>query len=99
MNIGKEITGLLEQALKEQGRDLGKSSALVADYARQRANHLAQIHGQPGWERAVKAEAESVLAYGTLQMVDEADAADARLLGILEGTLGLCARLVAGGVL
>lgn len=91
MNLGT----LLEAAAKETGLELVKTAAEVTAYAAQRALHLASIVGESGYDEALTAEADSVALFAGIHAVKAADAADARLLGIIQGALMAAA---AGGV-
>lgn len=63
------------------------NAASVAAYAAQRAAHLATIFGEPGFDEAVKAEIQNVALEAGIAAVDSADAADARIVGIITGAL------------
>jgi len=79
--------GVLTSAITATGVSLKKSAADVALYTTQRAAHLSTLVGQPGYEEAVAAERDAVLLYAGVAAVREADAADMRLVGIIEGVL------------
>ena len=92
----EQLIEQLKAALAETGRELGDTAEAVAAYARERAFHLATIQGQPGFELAVIAERDSILLFAGIQLVDEADAADERVKGILEGGLSVAAGVIKG---
>lgn len=94
MDIGKELIGLLRDELEMTGRCLKDGGRGLAKYAAARAKHLSKLVGQPGFDEALEAERDNVMMRATLQLVDEADAADARLLNLLHGALALAARLL-----
>lgn len=76
-----------EQALKQTGADLAALPAEVAAYAAQRGAHLATYGQVPGFLRAVEAEADSVWLFATRRAMNKADAADARVWGLIQGLL------------
>ena len=82
--------------LAESGRELGDTSESVANYARGRAIYLSTLTDDPGFALAVRAEQDNVLLYAGIALVDEADAADARIKGLLEGVLSVAAGVIKG---
>ena len=94
MDIGKELVDLLKDELELTGRCLKGGGLNLSRYVADRAKHLSKIIGQPGFDLALEAERDNVMAKATMQLVDEADAADARLLNLLLGALTLAARLL-----
>lgn len=95
-NTTKALQGALEQALRDTGVSLQKSAADVAVYASQRAEHLATIAGQPGFDRALIAERDAVRIYAGRSSVREGDAADHRIHGIIEGGLAVLVGALGG---
>lgn len=95
MNVGDELERLLKDAAKETGRDLQFNTVAVAAYAAERTAYLSTLVGQPGFEEAVRAERDNVALKAGLTAVATADAADARLIGIIQGVLFLGARSLA----
>ena len=93
--IEVDIRKLWEDALAETGRSFQTASADVAKYAAERAAVLAQAVREPGFEEAVRAERNALLHKLEIEAIDEADATDARLIGLLQGTLAFGARLLA----
>lgn len=91
-----ELKGALSSAIAATGASLKQSAAEVALFTAQRTAHLATLVGQPGFEEAVVAERNSVAMFAGIKAVEEADAADARLLGLIEGVLLVGARAAAG---
>jgi len=81
----------LESALTETGLQLQRSAAEVAAYTAQRALHLSTIVGQPGYAEAVKAERDAVALYAGITAVNNADAADNRIIGIIQSGIALLA--------
>ncbi len=93
MSIGKDLADLVQQAGKDAGLDLRTSAADVAAYAEKRVAHLRLAVGEPGFDRALKAEADNVLMYALEKSIDSADANDARLWGLIAGALSIAATL------
>ncbi len=69
----------------------------VAEYAAQRAEHLASLVGKAGFAQAVEAERHNVELRAAIVVADLSDAAMARLAGGLEAVLSLGAGLNAHG--
>lgn len=86
-----EIEGLLRDAVAETGAHLQKTAAEVAEYAADRARHLSTLFGQPGFQEAVRAERDNVALYAGIRSLEEGEATDARLSGILQGALAMLA--------
>lgn len=93
--IKDEIRTLLQGVVNETGRNLAGSAEDVAQYAAERAQHLARIYDQPGFDLALKAERDNVAMFAGIALVDQADAIDARILGIIEGALSIAKRVLA----
>ena len=89
------LKDLLEQAMRETVARLKRSAFEVAAYTTQRTTHLAGLAGQPGFAEAVTAERDAVATFAGIRAVGEADAADSRILGIIEGALAVAAGAVA----
>ena len=83
------IRSALDAALRETGAQLQRSTADVAAYTASRAAHLAAIAGQPGVDEAVIAERDAVWLYAAGRAVASADAADARVIGLIHGALAV----------
>ncbi len=97
--VAEDIIGLIRQNAVEAGVDLAESLTEATAYAAERAEHLASIVGEIGFEEAVQAERDSVLLRATSDAIQSADQIDARLLGIVEGAMTLGARAIAVAVL
>ena len=95
MNVADELERLLKDAAKETGRDLKANLAEVTLYAAERTAYLSTLVGQPGFEEAVRAERDNVTLKSGIASVKAADAADARVVGIIQGVLFLGARALA----
>lgn len=92
--LKQEFLVLIEDAVADTGATLEKSASEVAHYAAERADHLSSIVGEPGFDEAVKAERDNVALFAAMSAVENADAADARLKGMLQGALAMGAKLI-----
>lgn len=63
-------------------------------YAEERIAHLKTIEHEKGYEEAVRAEASSMQLMIVGRVIDEADAADRQLWGLLEGLLTMAVRVL-----
>lgn len=95
MNVADELERLLKDASRETGRDLKGNLAEVTMYAAERTSYLSTLVGQKGFEEAVRAERDNVALKAGIKSVKAADAADARIVGIIQGVLFLGARALA----
>ncbi len=84
-----QFTAALDTALRETGLQLEKSAHEVAVYAALRSVQLTKAVGQKGFQEAVVAERDAVALYAGIQAVNNADAADARILGLIHGALAM----------
>lgn len=82
-----DIGKLLEAAAAATGTELKRSAREVTLYVAGRTAHLVAIANEPGFEEALAAEADSVALYAGVHAVSNADGADARVRGIIEGAL------------
>ena len=98
MKIGDELKTLLKDATTELGVELSGNLVEAALYADQRAAYLATIVGQVGFDLALRAERDSVALKLGLETVASADAADYRLVGIIQGVLAIGAKALTGGL-
>lgn len=94
-----EFMGVLMSGLEETGVDLQADLADVRLYASEQLAVLALAVGEPGYAAAVIAARDNVLMKMGLSVVSAADAADNRIIGIVQGALALGAKVIAGGAL
>lgn len=94
--IGGDFLDLVVNAAKETGVELATDASEIAAYAADRSRHLSSIVGQEGFREALIAERDNVALKAGIAAVDAAEAADRRILGVLEGGLSLGARALAG---
>lgn len=78
---------VLEQQLKDTGRELRATPREVAAYAAQRAAHLTSIANDPHIMDAVYAERDAVALYAGVVVTDKADATDVRIASVIQGML------------
>lgn len=86
-----EFIEMLKDELKQTGRSLEVSVQELRQYVAERAAHLAQGIGQPGYQDMVRIERDNVVLAAGLKSVEEADAADQRIIGIIQAALGFLA--------
>ena len=84
-----KLRDAIAASLRETGGSLKTSSAEVAAYAATRAAHLATISNEPGFDEALIAERDNVLAFAGVSAVRNADAVDARIIGLIHGALAV----------
>ncbi len=93
-----ELADLLIEQAKGAGVDLKESLDGVRVYAAERMAHLATCVGEPGYQEAVIAEAQNVAMEAAIRAIDQAAAADARLLGIIQGALAIGSKVLVAAV-
>lgn len=95
MDTKHQFEQLLKDALKETGASMSASAKEVAQFMHERALHLSAIAGQPGFDQALRAERNSVAMRAGLKLADNAELADQRLVGLIQGMLGIAAGALA----
>lgn len=93
----KEFTQLLTGLLKETGTDLKRQGFEVAAYSQQQMRKLSSAVGQRGWDEALIASRDAIALFAGIEALDAAKAADARVIGAIEGALAIGARALATG--
>lgn len=93
--LGQDLADMLVAQAHQAGSDLRIDLESVRAYAAERMAHLATCVGQPGYFEAVEAEAHSVALEAAGRAIDQADASDARLVGIIQGALTVGAKAIA----
>lgn len=81
------INELLEDVLEETGAQLSVSKDDLVQYTAERGAHLATIVDEPGFSLALRAERDSIALYAGLNASLAAEAADARMVGTIQGVL------------
>lgn len=97
IDMGQQFFDTLLEPLKALGIDLGDHGASIKTFAAESMAKLATLAGQAGYEMAVEAERDSVLAKAGIQLAKAADGADAKALGLVEGALRMGAGFLTGG--
>ena len=97
MNTTDDFMDSLKASLAETGRDLGADLDKVRAKAAEQMAMLALSAGEPGYGRAVIAARDNVAMAAGLAAVRDADAADARIIGVIQGSLFFGAKVIAGG--
>ena len=95
MDTTKQFKQLLADAVKETGVDLKESLDSVAEFMSARALHLYTIVNEPGFIQALRAERNRTAIHAGLQVAVDADKADHRILGLIQGALALAASAIA----
>lgn len=78
---------LLRAELRATRTDLADGADELVRYMAERAAHLTTLAGQPGFHRAVVAERNAVALKAGLDATLQAEAADARIVGVITGIL------------
>ncbi len=78
---------LLRSALEETGVSLKISTDELARYVAQQAATLLKAVGEPGFDKALIAARNAVALKAGLNATLEAEAADARIVGVIQGVL------------
>jgi hypothetical protein len=87
--IGDALADLLKAHAEETATSIKGDLQQVAAYANQRLAHLRSIVNEPGYRRAVIAERDSIALQAAGRAIDQADAADAKLIGIIDGAISI----------
>ncbi len=78
---------LLRDALKETGVNLKISADELVRYTAEQAYRLSQAAGEPGFDKALLAARNAVALKAGLNATLQAEAADARIVGVISGVL------------
>jgi hypothetical protein len=90
-DVGEELAALLRNATSEFGRSIKGNLKEVAAYTNARLAHLraAAAANEPGLDKALRAERDSIMLMTAGVTVKSADAFDQRLFGLVEGALSI----------
>lgn len=94
-DVTEDLKALFQDAIEETGVSLQVGAAELAAYAAERSAHLATLVSDPGFQLAVRAERDAVALRAGITAVQQADAADARIVGVIQGALSFAAGLIA----
>lgn len=91
MNTQEEFEKLLQSELEETGQALAMAPKKLAAYMAERATHLSMLKtsGEPGFERALRAETRAIALKAGIVASGELDGIDNRIFGIIQGALTL----------
>lgn len=92
----KQLGDHLEDTARRIGLQLEGDAQAWREYAAERMLHLSGILDQPGYLEAVTTEAVNVALKAAGSAVDNADAVDRELIGVIAGGLVVGARALAG---
>lgn len=92
--IGITLIGGLVAIAEEVGEEVVENLDAASEYAADRAEHLSYIVGEPGWDEAVKAEADNVVIEVALRTVASADEFDDKLLQSARFSLALVSQAI-----
>jgi len=82
-----DFDDLLRAALRETRADISVDADELVRYTAERGAHLSTLAGQPGFQRALVAERNAIALKAGLDATLQAEAADARLVGVIQGIL------------
>lgn len=88
-DVAKQLESVLADALKETGASASMAAKELAVEVQASAARLSAAVGQPGYDQALRAERDTLALKAGLKIVAEGDAADARLVGVIQGAIGI----------
>lgn len=95
--LSDNFSSVINEALQGEGVDLKNASDEFRQFSAQKIVELAACVGQPGYMEAVTAAADAVLEKSISEGITQADAIDARAIGLTFGALNMAARIAAAG--
>lgn len=95
-SFAKELVDLLKQHGIDSGRELVKNVQDLELYIAGELVSLAKCASEPGYPKALQATRDSVALEAAGRAVDQADAVDAKTLGIIESSLTIGSKVLAG---
>lgn len=93
--ITADFVVLFEDAIAETGVSLRAGVVELAAFAAERSAYLATLVDDPGFNMALRAERDAVVLHAGITAVQQADQADERFVGLIQGGLALAARLLS----
>lgn len=94
-NATDQFMDLLNGVAKETGKDLSESLGTIRTTVAEQMAKLSAVVGEPGYERAVLAARDNVALAAGLEAVEDGDAADTRIIGVIQGALFFGAQTLA----
>lgn len=95
MDFKTEFGALVTSAIADIGAQLSVDLEDLKTFAAERTAFLATIVDQVGYESALAAEIDNVCLRAGINAVQTADAADERIVGIIQGALRIGAAALA----
>ena len=89
-----QLKALLKATLKEVGVELQDQLDELVAYTTERVEHLNTLVGQEGFDAAVLVERDNVLLKAANLATTQADAWDAKIVGVVQGALYILAAAV-----
>lgn len=89
--VGESLVALLVGEAQQVGEAIVEDLDAVATYAAERAEHLATVVGEPGFEQALQAERDNIAIRAALRTVESADNLDERILRVTSTGLQMAA--------
>ena len=96
-DIGLQFFVAVLSPLNLNGLDFKGSAQEIRQYSAESMARLATLVGQPGFETAVEAERDIVAIKIGMRIAKDADKADMKALGVIEGALRMGAGMLSGG--
>lgn len=87
----EEFKGLLTDTFESVGREFTGDLEELASYMTERAEHLAAISHEPGFNEAVLVERDNVAVKAGILASRAADLADQRIIGVIQGAIRIAA--------
>ena len=85
----EELETMFDDFVEDTGASLEADAKELADLAAKLAKTLAKSRGKPGWDAGFAAAVDVMAMEAGIASVNQADALDARLHGMLEAALRL----------
>lgn len=92
--IIEQFEALLGDVVDETKVDLKETKADVAQYMHARSLHLAGVVNDPGFSRALRAERNNVVMYAGLQIGDDVDSLQERVVGAIGAAMRIAASVL-----
>lgn len=90
-----DTQALLENALKDTGKQLAGSALDIANYTIEQAQELSALAGDPNFQDAVIAARDNVALKAGISAVNSGDAVDAKVVAIIQTAITFAARAIA----
>lgn len=94
MSLYTELADLVIEAGEDVGMSIDWQS--VQDAVKSQSRLLAKAIFEPGYRKALIAARNTVALAAGIDAATAADAADAKILGVVEGGMGIIAKIMGG---